>query len=56
MQFGYHVDANQELRAVGLANMFGSIFSAFVAMAGLSRSAVNIDVGATSPISLMVRA
>ena len=47
---------NQELRAVGAANAIASAFGCFVAMAGLSRSAVNVDVGAKSTVSLFVSA
>ncbi|MEO9532212.1 MAG: sulfate permease [Crocinitomicaceae bacterium] len=42
----YQINPNQELRALGLANIIGSIFSAYPTTGGFSRSAVNNQAGA----------
>jgi SulP family sulfate permease len=41
-----HVSPNQELIAIGFANIFGSFFKSYPATASFSRSAVNKDSGA----------
>lgn len=43
------VDPNQELIAMGLANLSAGVSSGFPVTGGLSRSAVNFDAGAASP-------
>ena len=50
----YHTDPNQELRALGTANIIGSFFQSFPANAGLSRTAVNVEEGAKTGISSLV--
>ncbi|WP_350293792.1 solute carrier family 26 protein [uncultured Croceitalea sp.] len=50
----YHTDANQELRALGISNIVGSLFQSFPANAGLSRTAVNVDEGAKTGIASLV--
>lgn len=45
------VDANQELLAMGMADIFGSTFSAYPLAASLSRTAVNVQSGARTPLS-----
>lgn len=50
----YHTDPNQELRALGAANIIGSFFQSFPANAGLSRTAVNVEEGAKTGISSLV--
>lgn len=42
----YEINPNQELRALGFANIIGSIFSAYPTTGGFSRSAVNNQAGA----------
>jgi len=42
----YKLDANQELRALGLANIAGSVFGAYPVTGGFSRTAVNAQAGA----------
>ena len=56
--FRHHGDpmpeANQELFALGLANIGGGFFQAFPAGGGTSQTAVNADAGAKSQIAEMV--
>ncbi|NJN78612.1 MAG: STAS domain-containing protein, partial [Saprospiraceae bacterium] len=42
----FEIDANQELIALGLANIVGSFFKSFSVTGGFSRSAVNDEAGA----------
>jgi sulfate permease, SulP family len=46
-----HVDPNQELLALGGANVAASLFSAFPIAGGFSRSAVNASAGARTPLA-----
>ena len=48
---GYTIDANRELIGVGAGNFFGSLFQAIPASGSFSRSAVNDQVGAKSPLA-----
>jgi SulP family sulfate permease len=48
---GYTIDANRELLGVGAANFFGSFFSSIPASGSFSRSAVNEQAGARSPLA-----
>ena len=48
------MDANQELRALGLSNMLGSLFQSYPVTASFSRSALLYDAGAKSNISGMI--
>jgi SulP family sulfate permease len=50
-QGGAHVDANQELIGLGLANMGSSISQGYSVTGGLSRSAVNARAGARTPLA-----
>lgn len=52
----YHVDPNQELIALGAANIGGSIFQAFPVTGGFSRTAVNDQAGARTGLASMVSA
>ncbi|KAI8137171.1 sulfate transporter family-domain-containing protein [Fennellomyces sp. T-0311] len=49
----YKVDINQELLAIGIANMFGSFFGAYPATGCFSRSAVTNKSGARTPMTSM---
>ena len=49
----YELDANQELRALGLSNILGSFFQSFSVSGGFSRSAVNDESGAKTSMSLV---
>ena len=48
---GYTVDANRELVGVGAGNFFGSLFQGIPASGSFSRSAVNDQAGAKSPMA-----
>jgi SulP family sulfate permease len=50
------VDADQELRALGAANVAGGCFQAFPAGGGLSQTAVNRETGARSQLAGIVTA
>lgn len=50
----YDIDANQELKALGLANLAGAIFQSFPVTGGFSRTAVNAQAGARSQLSSLV--
>ncbi|QIN84737.1 sulfate permease [Rubrobacter tropicus] len=52
----YEVDANRELVGLGLANVFGSAFSAYPVTGGFSRSAVNYAAGARTPLASVITA
>jgi sulfate permease, SulP family len=51
-----HVDPNQELVAVGGANLAAGLFQAFPVAGGFSRSAVNFQAGARTPVASLVTA
>ncbi len=52
----YEVDASQELVALGLANVAGSIFQAYPTTGGFSRTAVNDRAGARTTLSSLFAA
>lgn len=47
---------NQELIALGFANIVGSLFQSYPATGGFSRTAVNNQLGASTPMSLIISA
>ncbi|KAF7492369.1 Sulfate transporter [Sarcoptes scabiei] len=49
-QYGYKINANQELIALGLANIFSSFFLCYPCCASLSRSSVQERVGGRSQL------
>ncbi|XP_021295781.1 sulfate transporter 4.1, chloroplastic-like isoform X2 [Herrania umbratica] len=51
---GYELDSNQELFGLGVANIFGSFFSAYPTTGSFSRSAVNHESGAKTGLSGIV--
>lgn len=51
---GYKINGNQELFSLGLANMIGSFFHAYPSTGSLTRTAVNVSVGAKSLISGLI--
>lgn len=53
---GYSVDANQELRALGLANIVGSMFQSYPTTGGFSRTAVTEQAGGKTPVTAWVAA
>lgn len=48
---GYKVDANQELVALGLVDLFSSFFRSFPVTGGFSRTAVANNAGANTPFA-----
>ncbi len=52
----YRIDPNQEFRALGLANLAGTFFSSFPVAGGFSRTAVNHQAGARSPLASLLAA
>lgn len=47
----YRVKPNKELVALGFGNMIGSLFMAYPSTAGFSRTAINDQAGAQTPLS-----
>ena len=52
----YRIDANQELRALGLANIATSLFGGYAVTGGFSRTAVNYQAGARTGLASLVTA
>ena len=52
----YKIDADQELRALGLANILGALFKSYPTTGGFSRTAVNEKVGAVTPMASLISA
>ncbi|MEL7146287.1 MAG: sulfate permease [Bacteroidota bacterium] len=52
----YKVIANQELIGLGAANLIGSLFQSYPVTGGFSRSAVNHQAGANTPLSSVISA
>ncbi len=50
------IDANAELRGLGAANLFSGLSGAFAVAGGFSRSVVNADAGARTPMASVVAA
>jgi len=55
-QHHYEVDANQELRAVGLSNLLGGLFGGYVVTGNISRTVVSAQAGAKSQIYALITA
>jgi len=55
-QSGHKLDADQELRALGLANVGGAFFQGYPVTGGFSRTAVNAEAGATTGMAGLVTA
>lgn len=53
---GYEIDADQELRALGLANVGGAFFGAYPVTGGFSRTAVNAQAGARTGMAGLITA
>ena len=51
---GESFDANRELTGLGLANMAGGFFQSFTIAGGFSRTAINADSGAKTPVASLV--
>lgn len=52
----YHLDADQELRALGIANIAGAFFKSFPVTGGFSRTAVNDQAGAHTGLASLISA
>lgn len=50
----YRIDANQELFALGLADLVGSMFLSFPVSSSMSRTALNVQSGAMTNLSSIV--
>ena len=50
----YKIDSNQELIGLGFANIVGSFFQSFPVTGGLSRTAVNDQAGAETPLAAIL--
>jgi sulfate permease, SulP family len=53
---GYKIDANQELIALGSANIGGAFFQSFPTTGGFSRTAVNDQAGARTTVASIISA
>jgi len=51
---GERFDANRELNGLGLANLSGGLFQSFAIAGGFSRTAINADSGAKTPLASLV--
>jgi len=52
----YKINPNQELRALGLANILGSFFQSYSTTASFSRSAINNEAGAKTGMAAIISA
>lgn len=52
----YELDPGQELVAIGAANIAGSLFGGYPVTGGFSRTAVNAQAGARSPVAGLITA
>lgn len=50
----YKVNPNQELIAIGLGNIVGSFFQTYPGTGGLSRTAINNQAGAKTPLAAII--
>ena len=50
----YQLNYTQELRGLGIANVFGAMFNCYTTTGSFSRSAVNNSVGAKTPLAGMI--
>lgn len=48
---GYDIDANRELVGLGFANLAGALFRSYPVTGGFSRTAVNAQAGARTPLA-----
>jgi SulP family sulfate permease len=56
IQSGQQIDGNQEIVGQGLSNMVGSFFSCYAGSGSLTRSALNYQAGARTPMSAIFAA
>lgn len=55
-KYGYDIDANRELAALGLANISASVSQGYAVSGSLGRSALNARAGAKTPVAAIVTA
>jgi len=55
-KYGYDIDANRELTALGLANLSASVSQGYTVSGSLGRSALNATAGARTPVAAIVTA
>ncbi|HEY0942655.1 MAG TPA: sulfate permease [Steroidobacter sp.] len=55
-KYGYDIDANRELAALGLANVSSSFSQGYAVSGSLGRSALNANCGARTPLAAIVTA
>lgn len=55
-KYGYDIDANRELAALGLSNLSSSVSQGYVVSGSLGRSSLNATAGARTPLSAIVTA
>jgi SulP family sulfate permease len=53
---GYEVNANQEVAALGVSDLFTGFFQGFAGTGSQARTAVNVAVGAKTPVASLVAA
>lgn len=56
IKYGYKVDSNQELIALGLSNSVGAMFQCFAISCSMSRSMVQVNAGGKSQVAAAVSA
>ncbi len=56
VQSGQHINGNQEFIGQGLSNMAGAFFSGYAASGSFTRSGVNYDAGAVTPLAAIFSA
>uniref|UniRef100_A0A3P8V0X1 Solute carrier family 26 member 6-like n=1 Tax=Cynoglossus semilaevis TaxID=244447 RepID=A0A3P8V0X1_CYNSE len=54
IKYGYQVDSNQELIALGLSNSVGSMFQCFSVSSSMSRTMVQVNTGGNTQIAAAV--
>ncbi|GJJ76034.1 hypothetical protein EMPS_08393 [Entomortierella parvispora] len=55
-EYGYEVDADQEMLAIGAGSLFGSCFGAYACTGNLTRSAILAQLGSRTPLASLVGA
>ncbi|KAF9911815.1 hypothetical protein EC991_002118 [Linnemannia zychae] len=55
-EYGYEIDADQEMLALGVSSMVGSCFGGYVCTGNLTRSAILAQLGAKTPLASLVGA
>ena len=53
-KYGYDVDANRELTALGLSNLSSSVSQGYPVSGSLARSALNASAGAKTPLAAII--